>query len=470
MPRFKYRSQLYEHLGANAREIMLAAEKTAKEIKTDLGIEDGGPSVAAETPPVKPVASISKAASEMREIIKDVYGDAYDACPVASVGAAMWLACRSAFAPPASASGRRYRARYITPLEKGTGRHSSYGQVYPPQYKRFLCEDDAADDRCGDTIRQIDDLDAVVVPLEGASYVHHGIAYTPAALLTGVEAESSLEIMAATADVHASHLAGFVSSGYDTPGFGASSRDEKGTPLLQSGIGQLAREFDVPYIMDCGYSVPLLGAVPSRTRASLAVYSLGQGTGREAPALIVGLEGLVTPIRKEAGLFRVPPLGGYVTRSTTYASLVPSPAVMAEQLHMLRELRERPRRFADEIDHLNRVVLEELGSLPAKLRDCLRVTPSYGMLSVELNYEDTWKEEMGIPIFTVADTSAGTHLMQLALDLMGAAGVSVLDASIYITAGREESRTGPGSDKVRFSIRCVTALLQILAKQSGFLE
>jgi len=143
---------------------------------------------------------------------------------------------------------------------------------------------------------------------------------------------------------------------------------------------------------------------------------------------------------------------------------------MAEQLHMLRELRERPRRFADEIDHLNRVVLEELGSLPAKLRDCLRVTPSYGMLSVELNYEDTWKEEMGIPIFTVADTNAGTHLMQLALDLMGAAGVSVLDASIYITAGREESRTGPGSDKVRFSIRCVTALLQILAKQSGFLE
>lgn len=471
MPHFKYRAQLYEHLGASARDIILAAEKAAKEIKASFGGENVAPSTVPESPPSsKPVTSISKAASEMREIVKDVYGDEYDACPVASVEAAMWLSCRSAFAPPSSVSGSRYRARYITPLEKHTGRQSSYGQVYPPQYKRFLCEDDVVRDRCSDAIRQVDNLDAVVVPLEGAAYVHHGIAYTPAALLAEVEAESSLEIIAATADVHSANLAGFLSLGYDTPGFGAVSRDEKGTPLLQSGIGQLAGEFDVPYLMDCGYSVPLLGAIPARTRASLAVYSLGDESGREAPALIVGLENLMTPIRKESGLFKVPPLGGYAMRGTPYASLVPSATVMSNQLHMLRELRERPRRFADEVDHLNRVVLKELGTLPAKVKDCLKVTPSYGMLSVEVNYEDSWKEGMGIPIFTMGDTNAGTHLMQLALDLMGATGVNVLDASIYIRAGREESGAGPSSDKVRFSVQCVTALLQIMAKQSGFLE
>ncbi len=472
MPHFKYRAHLYEHLGANARDVILAAEKAATEIRgADYGDENpGSPAVHEGLPLAKPVASISKAASEMREIVKDVYGDGYDTCPIASAEAAMWLACRSAFAPPSSVSGRRYRARYITPLEKHTGRQSSYGQIYPPQYKRFICEDDVARDRCSDTIRQIDDLDAVVVPLEGAGYVHHGIAYTPVALLTEVDAESSLEIIAATADVHAASLAGFLSTGYDTPGFGAAMRDDKGTPLLQSGMGQLAGEFDVPYIMDCGLSIPLLGATPASARATLAVYSLSEQPGWDSPALIVGLESLMTPIRKEAGLFKVPPLGGYVMKDTPYASLVPTAAVIAEQFHMLRTLRERPRRYADEVDDLNRVVLKELSSLPAKLKDCLKVTPSYGMLAVEVNYEDSWKEGTGIPIFTMGDTNAGTHLMQLALDLMGASGIKVLDASIYITAGREESGAGPGSDRVRYSIQCVTALLQILAKHSGFLE
>ncbi len=472
MQRFDYRFRMYEHLGKCAGEILAEAQEAAGDLKPPGSHEEhSGPE--ASIPPARRRdpndIPLQMLVDEMRQIVKDVYGDAYDACPVSSVDDAMWMACRTALAPSTRGSGRKYRARYLMPWEKRASRLASFGYLYPPKYERLLW--DESPEYHGNLPERMENLDAVVVPLEGAIYTNHGIAYARIPFLTGVHPEPSLEVMAATADVHAESLAGFVSLGYDTPGLSGGIQDECGVPALQSGLGQLASEFNVPYVVDSGHSLPLLGTGKGVSGASATIYRLGPDMGPQSPAIIIGPEEMVTLLRKEAGLHRTPPLLGYAARGAPFAACVPPPSVLSGQARLLRLLKERAPRFAEPVNDLSAIVVSALDHSPAKIKDGLRVTASYGMMAVELNYEDTWIEDMGLPVFTEKDTRSGTNLLQLGLDLMGAKGVYVLDASIYFSAAWGDLQDPSlDEDKATYAARCAAHLLEILGHHSGFLQ
>ncbi|GAJ24690.1 unnamed protein product, partial [marine sediment metagenome] len=82
--------------------------------------------------------------------------------------------------------------------------------------------------------------DSIFVRLVGTKYEVHGIKFNPVPLMTGTDAEKSIERIAEVAERHADTLAGFESIGYDTPGYGYGEKDESGVPKLKKLIGQLA--------------------------------------------------------------------------------------------------------------------------------------------------------------------------------------------------------------------------------------
>jgi hypothetical protein len=467
--RFDYRFRMYEHLGKVSGDILAEVQKAADELRTTV-IDRSQDEMEASIPFGKmrfpQNVSVQNLIGEMREIVKDVYGDAYDACPASSVDAAMWMVCRTVLDPSRRTSGRELRASYLMPWEKWTSKLSSFGCVHPPRYEGLLWDESRW---AGLSPQRIENLDAVVVPLQGAVYANHGIAYTRIPFLTEVIPESSIEVMAVTAEAHIRSLVGFFSQGYDTPGLAGGIRDESGIPALQLGLGQLASEFDVPYVVDSGHSLPLLSTGGILPDSSITVYRLGPDLGSQSPAIIIGQEDLVTPLLKQAGLHRTPPLLSYAARGAPFASCVPVPGILWSQVQLLRLLKERAQRFSEPVNDLSSIVFTALDQCPARIKEELRVTASYGMMAVELNYEDTWRHGIGLPVFTEQDTRSGTNLLQLGLDLMGAKGVWVHDASVYLSAAWGDLQDPSlDQDEATYAARCVALLLDILSRHSGF--
>jgi hypothetical protein len=44
--------------------------------------------------------------------------------------------------------------------------------------------------------------------------------------------------------------------GYDSPGYGYGVKDKDGVPLVQKGLGELAKKFNVPYVVDNAWESP----------------------------------------------------------------------------------------------------------------------------------------------------------------------------------------------------------------------
>jgi hypothetical protein len=55
---------------------------------------------------------------EVREIVKDAYGDEYDGLAVNTCEGAPWVSFGVLATPPLTGRGDKYRARYIIPYEK----------------------------------------------------------------------------------------------------------------------------------------------------------------------------------------------------------------------------------------------------------------------------------------------------------------------------------------------------------------
>ncbi len=463
MPKHKYRFQMYQHLGSRAREILAEADNMAKELKPP---QKRAPQeqIGAPAGAIPPSASRDK----IREIVKDALGDDYDACPFSSAESAMWAACQGSFAPRDKESDKGGGARYIMPWEKYAARLASYGSVHPAKYRNILAEKGCRGP--SQFLRGFPGLGSVVVPLHGAIYANHGISFVQTPFLTGVDPESSLQIIAAAAEAHTANLAGFISLGYDTPGLSGGVKSQNGAPLLQLGLSQIAAEFNVPYVVDARHSFPFMGETESPLQAGATVYRLWPRRGDRSPALLVGAEELISPIRKDAGFHIPPPSFGYAAEGAPFESQVPEPETVAYQADLLALLRGRPRRFFELVDDLHELVLQGLEECPKEIRTRLRVSKSYGMMGVEINYEDTWLEGIGLPVFTDTDTRAGTNLLRLGLDLMGATGIRVEDASIYLDAWSAGCpKPGLDADNARHATKCLARLLAILGHYSGFL-
>ncbi|MGB9867079.1 MAG: hypothetical protein ACPLPR_04100 [Bacillota bacterium] len=488
MAKFKYRWQMYKNIQANLANIYAEAKKAAAEIGiTDelrgkiglTGAVSGCPApltkavLEASEKGATEVIPLSTLVEQIREIVKDVYGDEWDVCPVNTCEAGLWVTFDVLFTPPLTGRGDNYRARYIAPYEKHMHHQASYGRPFPPKYKDFLADRGCTAGELGFYGKRQNNLDVVIVKLAGARYDCHGIKFWPVPLLTEVDPEASAEKLASAADDHVEFLSGFTSLGYDTPGYGYGAKDSDGTPLLQKYIGELAQEFDVPYVVDNAWGLPFVGTDPRKIGADVIIYSMDKASGAATSGLIIGKEEYMVPIRRALGMHgdRYGTLASY--GKAAYVTQDPGKEALITQVAVLKQLRDNPKFFTSTVDQLYDIVIDEFKDLHPKIRQGLIVSKSYNCGTVEVNYENTWKGEgFGFPIFSIEDMYAGTHAIQTGLSQMGVVPTIAYDGNIMISPGQGTSDPDGNiiPERMRLAVRALVRLMNIVGKYSGFTE
>ncbi|HHT84247.1 MAG: hypothetical protein ACOX34_03740 [Bacillota bacterium] len=486
MSNFKYKFQMYKHLQAKTPEIYAEARKAADDLgitkyRGQIGLT--GAISGCPAPMRKNVAEaimegerrtipLATLVDEIREIVKDVYGDEYDACPVATCEGGLWVTFDTLFSPPISGRGDKYRARYIVPWEKHMHHQAGYGRPVPPKYKEILADRGTTPGEFGFSGKRLDNLDVVIVPLEGAKYDLHGIKYHPVPMLTEVDVEASLEVIAATAESHAPYVSGFASLAYDTPGYGYGAKDETGTPLLQKGLAELAKEFDVPYVLDNAWGLPFVGHDLRKSGGDVIIYSMDKASGSGTSGLIIGREDVMVPIRRGMGFHgdRYGTTASY--GKAAYVMIDPGKEALLTQVAVLKDLRDNPKMYTEQVDKLYEIVTSELDKVHPKLKQGLLVSKSYNSGTVEINYENTWKEGMGFPIFSIEDMYAGSHLLQVGCAQMGIIATISYDGNIFISPGQGTSDEEGNLDeeKMRLAVKGLLTLMEIIGRNAGFLS
>lgn len=407
---------------------------------------------------------------EIRRLVKSVYGDGYDAVACNSCEAALEVAYDALLAPPQLGRGEPYRARCIGLLERHAEHHLSYGRPFPPKYKEVFADRGSTAGELGISGRRVLNTDVVFVPMAGARYDLHGPKMIPAPLLLETDAQRTLAAVERAAQVHAAQLAGFVTLGYDTPGYGYGEKDAAGAPRIQSGIGVLAATCDVPYVVDNAWGAPFVGSDPRRLGADLMLYSMDKVAGAPTSGLIIGRESAMVNVRKALG-FHSERFGTVSSHGKgAHAAADPGKLNLAALVHVLRVLRDQPRRLTDPVDRTYEVVCDEYANWRDRFGDDVVISKSYNLGGVELNYERTWAGgRLGVPIFTNEDRIAGANLMGLALARMGVVLSQAEDGNIILMPGLG-TMNADGSliePRMRMVVRAVLTTLALLRDWAG---
>ena len=485
MAKFKYKYQMYKHLQANIPNIYADARKAAGDIgipaekKGAIGLTgaiSGCPAplrkdiLEASEKGATKVTPLSALVEEIRELVKDVYGDQFDACPVSTCEAGIWLSIDSLCTPPALGRGDNYRARYIAPLEKHMHHQAGYGRPFPAKYKDFIADRGSTAGELGFYGKRQNNLDTVIVPLDGADYGVHGIKSHPVPLLTAVKTEGSVANMKKAAAVHAQMLSGVISLGYETPGYGYHDKDPDGISRLQRAYGKLAAEYNVPYIVDNAWGLPFVGFNPAKTGADVVIYSMDKATGAATSGLVIGKEDVMVNIRRAMGMHgdRWGTTASY--GKAAYVAFDPGKEALLTQIQALKVLRDKPEILTKPIDDMEAIVREEFAKLPKSLQEGLLISKSYNSTAVEVNYEGTWKNgKMGIPIFSIEDMYAGSHLFQAGLSQMGVIPTIAYDANFYMSSGQGTTdENGALLEKeTRWAVKSLVKLVEIVCGYAG---
>lgn len=478
----KFKFQMYKKLQANTPNIYADAKKAAddigipKELRGRFGLTgaiSGCPAPLRKDileyteEGAKEVIPLATLVEQIRELVKSVYGDEYDACPVNTCEAGLWVSFDALFTPPMLGRGDSYRARYIAPLEKHMHHQASYGRPFPARFKDYLADRGSTPGEMGFYGKRQNNLDTVIVPLEGAHYDVHGIKYWPVPLLSEVDPEASIEKIAMVAERHAPYLTGFTSLAYETPGYGYAAQDEEGTPLLQKYLAELANEFDVPYVQDNAWGLPFVGSDPRKTGADVLVYSMDKATGATTSGLIIGKEEYLVPIRRALGMHgdRWGTTASY--GKAAYVCFDPGKEALLGQIAALRVLRDKPEILTKPVDDLYNIVKEEFEKINPALAKGILISKSYNSTAVEVNYERTWAEgRMGMPIFSIEDMYGGSHLLQVGLSQMGIIPTVAYDGNIYISPGlgTTDEYGALIEDRTRWAIQGLVRLMEIIAR------
>ncbi len=249
----KYRFQWYQKIYDAFAEIIRESEAYGKELgsdrlKRDIGLYAGSsarpgnlpdyvldPIIEAnrggETPPVRVIED------ELREVVKDVYGDEYDAAAANTCEACLRICFETLCAPPIMRQGDTYRGRILMPYSEDYERMGGYGRAFPPKYKNLLVDRTVSGGELGVEGKTLANLETLYVRMAGAKYESHGIRFNPTSLLTAVDADESVQLAAKVATRHADSLVGVSAVGYDTPSYGHGQLDDDGTPLFLNSNG-----------------------------------------------------------------------------------------------------------------------------------------------------------------------------------------------------------------------------------------
>jgi len=389
---------------------------------------------------MKQVLSPRLIGDEIRRVVKSVYGDEFDAVPTNTCESALLATYDALFTPPAIGVGESYRSRVIGLYERHAEHHLSYGRPFPARFKDHFADRGATAGELGILGRVQYATDCVVVPMAGARYELHGLKMHPTPLLMETDADQTIAAASKAAEIHAQHLSGFVSLGYDTIGYGYGEKSADGTPLLQKRLGALAAEYGLPYVTDNAWGIPIIGADPRALGADVMLYSMDKVAGSPTAGLVIGKEWPLVNIRRALGVHGE----RYGTTSAhgkgVHVHADPGKMTMLGVLHALRTLRDKPELTTGPIDTIYDIVCDAYRSEHGKLPEGLVITKSYNLGGVELNYERTWRDEngtsrIGIPIFTNEDRVAGSNLLALALQEMGILPGPTDDGNILINPG-----------------------------------
>ena len=347
--------------------------------------------------------------------------------------------------------------------------HLSYGRPFPPVYKDLFADRGATAGELGLLGRRLENTDCVFVPMSGARYDLHGIKFHPTPLLVGCDADATAKAADEAARVHERDLVGFVSLGYDTPGYGYGARAGDGTPLLPKLLGAVAARRGLPYFCDNAWGMPFLGTDIRGIDADLMLYSMDKVTGAPTSGLVIGREGPMTAVRRALGIhgerFGTPSSHG----KAAYVLADPGKMAMLGMIAALRVLRDEPERVTVPIDETYAIVREEFEQLKGQLPDGISIAKSYNLGGVEINYEGTWRDPsgnntIGIPIFNLEDRIAGTQLFAHCLTAMGILPGQAEDANVIINPGLgttdREGRLIP--DRMRVVVKGVFQTLALL--------
>ncbi len=482
MTPFAYRLDLYEFLRANTARILEAADKIAAglhipaELKGRFGISgsnSGCPAllrrdvVTAIQRASREVLPLSRLGDEIRRVVKSVYGDQYDAAPVNTCEAGLWVTYDALIAPPLMGRGEPYRVRCIAPLERHVEHHLSYGRPFPGLYKDIFADRGATAGELGLLGRRQENVDIVMVPLAGARYEVHGVKSYPCPLLMGVDPEGSQTALRRAAETHAASLGGFISLGYDTVGYGYGAKDPDGTPTLQRKIGELAAAFGVPYVSDNAWGAPFIGTDLRKTGADVMLYSMDKVAGAPTSGLVIGREAAMVQIRRGLGIHgeRWGTTSAHGKASNVAAD--PGKEAMSGMLAALRVLRDEPKLVTGPMDETYAIVLDEYERVRAALGKGIVIGKSYNAGGVEINYEGTWANgRMGIPIFSHEDRVAGSNLINLCMSRMGIIPNLAEDGNILVSLGlgTVDENGALLADRMRLAVRTMFAAIHLVAE------
>lgn len=487
MEEVKYKYQLYKKLLSEKEDIYSEAQNLAK----DLGIHSydegfgltgcisGMPAplrdniLKAMEEGSKKIFPLKRLIDELREVVKDVYGDGYDVVSTPTCEAALWLSFDVLASPPMQGRGGNYRARYIALYEKHLHHQGSYGRPFPGKYKDLLSDRGSTPGELGFYGKRQNNLDMVLARLEGAKYEPHGIKYFPTLQLNDVDPEGSIENIKKIAKRQASSLTAFTSLGYDTPGYGYGAKDEDGTPTLQRMIGELSNEYDAPYIVDNAWGLPFLGVDPRKTNADVVAYSVDKAMAGPTSGMIIGKEEVMVQLRRALGVHgdRWGTTGSY--GKSAYVTFDPGKEALLGQLEVLKDLRDNPEIYNDLVDKTYEIVKEEFEKIDPELRKGIKINKSYNSNAVEVNYEDTWKENgFGIPIFSIEDMYASSHLIQNGLKQMGVIPTIAYDGNIFISAGQgtTDNKGKLIEERMRVAVKALVGLMEIISRHAGVID
>jgi hypothetical protein len=375
--------------------------------------------------------------------------------------------------PPFQGRGDNYRTRYIAPLERHIHHQASYGRPYPPKYKDILADRGSTSGELGFYGKRQNNFDTVLVPMAGVDYTAHGIKFHPVPLMKNLKVKESLQALATNARRHETLLGGFASLGYDTPGYGYGDKDKDGTPLLQKGIAALAQEYNVPYVIDNAWGIPFLGTNIKKVGADVMIYSMDKATGSPTSALIIGKDEAMIPIRRALGMHGARYGTGSSYGKAAYVTHDPGKEGLSGQVAALRVLLEKPEVVTKPTDDLYKIVVEEFGKIDPRIRPFFKIYKSRNSGTVEVNYEDSWKDgKLGIPIFSIEDMYAGSHLFQDGMTQMGIIPTISYDANFFISPGlgTTDSKGQIIPECARMVVRGLVMLIEIVCENAGIYE
>lgn len=449
----KYRYQWYQSIYENIPKIHEEARKFGEEmgikkLGTDVGMYAGSSSRPGNLPNYVldeiiaanrggRTLTLREVEDQVREVIKDVYGDEYDAAVANTCEAALRISMETLCAPPAMRRGDAYRSRFLMLYGEDYEWIGGYGRAFPPKYKNLLVDRTVTGGELSVEGKSLANLDALYVRFAGAKYPSHGIRYNPTSLLTRINVEKTMENVEKAASRHAHLLAGVSCIGYDTPSYGYAQKDENGAPTLKRLLGELAVDYDVPFIIDNASCLPIIGMDPRNIGADIMTYSMDKAGRAPTCGLLIGKEEAMNPIRKGMGLGgqRYGEVSSHGKAVFTFSD--PGRDTLVGLVAYLKVLRDIPHIVMDPVDRFHEILVEEFKSLkPSRFRDKLIFTKSYHLGGSELNYEQTWDDgEFGIPIFTLEDLWANTNPVVTAQVEMGVEPTTMYGGNMFLGPG-----------------------------------